>query len=63
MDPVTDLGGAIMQSILGGILKAGWVRKIVGERSLSSPNASEVTPETQAALTKSFSSAEVQVER
>lgn len=57
-----DLGGAIMQSILGGILTAGYAKSL-GNAISSSPDASQVTPETQAALTKSFSSAEVLAER
>ncbi|MGY3554742.1 MFS transporter [Williamsia sp. R60] len=57
-----DLGGAIMQSILGAILTAGYARDFT--KSISdSPDASKVTDETEAALTKSFSSAEVLAER
>jgi len=51
-----DLGGAIMQSILGALLTAGYataMTKAIG----SSPNASQVTSSTQSALTKSFASA------
>jgi MFS family permease len=51
-----DLGGAIMQSILGALLTAGYataMTKAIG----SSPQASSITDATQNALTKSFSSA------
>jgi EmrB/QacA subfamily drug resistance transporter len=52
-----DLGGAIMQSILGALLTAGYASaftKLIAE----SPQASDISDSTQAALTKSFSSAE-----
>jgi EmrB/QacA subfamily drug resistance transporter len=51
-----DLGGAIMQSILGALLTAGYASKItqlIGE----SPESADITQETENALTKSFSSA------
>lgn len=51
-----DLGGAMMQSILGALLTAGYasaVTKAIG----SSPEASQVTTEVQGQLTKSFDSA------
>jgi MFS family permease len=51
-----DLGGAIMQSIFGALLTAGYA-KAVTALIAGSPNASQVTEETQAQLTKSFSSA------
>lgn len=57
-----DLGGAIMQSILGAILTAGYARDFT-KSITDSPEASKVTDETEAALTKSFSSAEVLAER
>ena len=51
-----DLGGAIMQSIFGALLTAGYA-SAVASAIAASPNASEVTDTTQSALTKSFSSA------
>ena len=57
-----DLGGAIMQSILGAILTAGYAHDF-SKSIADSPDASQVTDETEAALTKSFSSAEVLAER
>jgi EmrB/QacA subfamily drug resistance transporter len=51
-----DLGGAIMQSILGAVLTAGYVsafdRLIAG-----SPDASQVTDQVRSELTKSFAGA------
>jgi MFS transporter, DHA2 family, multidrug resistance protein len=51
-----DLGGAIMQSILGALLTAGYAaafaRAIAG-----SPNAAQVTDQLQTQLEKSFASA------
>jgi hypothetical protein len=52
-----DLGGAIMQSILGAILTAGYAHNL-SKQIAGSPDASTITDQTQAALTKSFSSAE-----
>ncbi|MEV0947223.1 MFS transporter [Rhodococcus sp. NPDC049939] len=57
-----DLGGAIMQSILGAVLTAGYAKSLSAAIA-ASPEASQVTPETQAALTKSYSSAVVLAER
>nr|WP_271210343.1 MFS transporter [Rhodococcus wratislaviensis]GLK35539.1 MFS transporter [Rhodococcus wratislaviensis] len=57
-----DLGGAIMQSILGAVLTAGYAKSLSATIA-SSPDSSQITPETQAALTKSYSSAEVLAER
>jgi EmrB/QacA subfamily drug resistance transporter len=57
-----DLGGAIMQSILGAVLTAGYAKSL-SSAIAASPDASQVTPETQATLTKSYSSAEVLAER
>uniref|UniRef100_UPI003D940540 MFS transporter n=1 Tax=Gordonia sp. B7-2 TaxID=3420932 RepID=UPI003D940540 len=57
-----DLGGAILQSILGAILTAGYAKSLT-EQISDSPNADQVTSQTEAALTKSFSSAEVLAER
>jgi EmrB/QacA subfamily drug resistance transporter len=51
-----DLGGAIMQSILGALLTAGYARA-VSSLIASSPDASQVTDQVQSELTKSFSSA------
>jgi hypothetical protein len=51
-----DLGGAIMQSILGALLTAGYARA-VSSMITASPQADQVTSEVQAELTKSFSSA------
>lgn len=51
-----DLGGAIMQSILGALLTAGYAAS-VGKLIAGSPNADQVTASTQSALTKSFDSA------
>ena len=52
-----DLGGAFMQSIFGALLTAGYAVAI-GAAIGASPDASQVTSSTQAALMKSFSSAE-----
>ncbi|MCB0901918.1 MAG: MFS transporter, partial [Actinobacteria bacterium] len=52
-----DLGGAIMQSILGALLTAGYaasVNKLIEQ----SPNSDQVTSAVQSELAKSFSSAE-----
>jgi MFS transporter, DHA2 family, multidrug resistance protein len=49
-----DLGGAIMQSIFGAVLTAGYA---TAAGSLISSSGQDVTSETQAELTKSFSSA------
>ena len=51
-----DLGGAIMQSILGAILTFGYATA-VGNEIASSPNKSLVTTSVQSQLTKSFASA------
>lgn len=51
-----DLGGAIMQSILGALLTAGYAASassLIGD----SPNADQVTASVQSQLTKSYSSA------
>lgn len=52
-----DLGGALMQSIFGALLTAGYAAAATAAIS-SSPNANEVTASTQAQLTKSFDGAE-----
>jgi EmrB/QacA subfamily drug resistance transporter len=52
-----DLGGAIMQSILGALLTAGYAN-VFAKEIAASPQASQVSDETQSALLRSFSSAE-----
>ena len=52
-----DLGGAIMQSILGALLTAGYASAI-NSAIAGSPNADQVTSSVQSQLTKSFASAE-----
>jgi MFS transporter, DHA2 family, multidrug resistance protein len=51
-----DLGGAVMQSILGALLTAGYA-SAVSAAIAASPNADKVTDDVQSELTKSFSSA------
>ena len=51
-----DLGGAIMQSIFGALLTAGYAAA-AGAAIASSPEASKVTENVEGELTKSFSSA------
>jgi EmrB/QacA subfamily drug resistance transporter len=51
-----DLGGAILQSIFGALLTAGYA-KTFAEQIASSPHASSVSEKVQNELTKSFSSA------
>jgi hypothetical protein len=51
-----DLGGAIMQSIFGALLTAGYASAFT-ELIADSPDADSISDSTQAALTKSFSSA------
>jgi EmrB/QacA subfamily drug resistance transporter len=51
-----DLGGAIMQSILGALLAAGYAAS-VGAQIASSPDKSQITTTVQQELTKSFASA------
>ena len=50
-----DLGGAIMQSIFGALLTAGYAASVSSQIAASDKS---VTDSTQAALTKSFASAE-----
>jgi MFS family permease len=57
-----DLGGAIMQSILGAVLTAGYAAA-VGSAIADAPNKDKVTDGVQAELTKSFSSAADTAER
>jgi DHA2 family multidrug resistance protein-like MFS transporter len=53
-----DLGGAIMQSILGAVLTAGYVKAIDAQIAAAPPQTREqVTDQVQAELQKSFSSA------
>ncbi len=51
-----DLGGAIMQSILGALLAAGYATAFA-KQIAASPNASQVSTSVENQLTKSFSSA------
>jgi hypothetical protein len=51
-----DLGGAIMQSILGALLTAGYAAAF-SKAIASSPQSGQVPPNLQSALTKSFASA------
>jgi EmrB/QacA subfamily drug resistance transporter len=51
-----DLGGAIMQSILGALLTAGYAAAISADIA-AAPNKSAITDNVQSELTKSFSSA------
>jgi MFS family permease len=52
-----DLGGALMQSILGALLSAGFASAAAKEIA-ASPNSAHVTTSVENELTKSFSSAE-----
>jgi MFS transporter, DHA2 family, multidrug resistance protein len=52
-----DLGGAIMQSIFGALLAAGYADAVTAQLA-GAPNSAQVTSSVQAELTKSFSSAE-----
>jgi MFS transporter, DHA2 family, multidrug resistance protein len=51
-----DLGGAIMQSILGALLAAGYA-SAANEAIASAPNASQISQSVQSQLTKSFDGA------
>jgi EmrB/QacA subfamily drug resistance transporter len=51
-----DLGGAILQSIFGALLTAGYAKSF-SEQIASSPHAASVSEKVQNELTKSFSSA------
>jgi DHA2 family multidrug resistance protein-like MFS transporter len=57
-----DLGGAIMQSILGAVLTAGYAAA-VGAAIAGAPNRDKITGGVEAELTKSFSSAADAAER
>ncbi|HEY1653126.1 MAG TPA: MFS transporter [Acidimicrobiales bacterium] len=52
-----DLGGAIMQSIMGALLTAGYVAA-ASKAVSSSPHSSQINANVQSELTKSFNSAE-----
>jgi MFS family permease len=52
-----DLGGAIMQSIFGALLAAGYAAAATAAIG-SSPNADQITKSVQSQLTKSFGGAE-----
>ena len=51
-----DLGGAIMQSIMGALLTAGYATSF-SKAIASAPNSSQVTQNVQSELTKSFDGA------
>jgi DHA2 family multidrug resistance protein-like MFS transporter len=51
-----DLGGAVMQSILGALLTAGYAAAFAAAIA-ASPDAADVSSSTQATLTKSYASA------
>ncbi len=57
-----DLGGAILQSILGALLTAGYAASF-SELIEGSPDASAVSTSVESELTKSFSSAEATAEQ
>jgi EmrB/QacA subfamily drug resistance transporter len=57
-----DLGGAIMQSILGALLAAGYATA-VSSAIASAPNAQQISDSLQNQLLKSFSSAEATAEQ
>jgi MFS transporter, DHA2 family, multidrug resistance protein len=57
-----DLGGAIMQSIFGALLTAGYA-SAVSAQIAAAPNADQITESVQAQLTKSFASAAAIAER
>jgi MFS transporter, DHA2 family, multidrug resistance protein len=57
-----DLGGAIMQSVFGALLTAGYA-SAVAAKIAAAPNADQITDSVQAQLTKSFASAASIAER
>jgi MFS transporter, DHA2 family, multidrug resistance protein len=57
-----DLGGAIMQSILGALLTAGYA-SAVGAAIAAAPNQEQITDGVAAQLTKSFAGAEAIAEQ
>jgi hypothetical protein len=52
-----DLGGAVMQSVFGTLLTAGYASAMVASIA-GAPKAAQVSDATQAQLTKSFAGAE-----
>ena len=52
-----DLGGAVMQSIFGALLTAGYASAMAASVA-SAPKATQITDDTQAQLTKSYAGAE-----
>jgi len=52
-----DLGGAIMQSIFGALLTAGYADAVSADIA-TAPNSDQITDSIQSALTKSFAGAE-----
>jgi MFS transporter, DHA2 family, multidrug resistance protein len=57
-----DLGGAIMQSILGALLTAGYA-SVIARSVASSPNRSKITGSVQSQLEKSFAGAQQVAQR
>ena len=57
-----DLGGAVMQSIFGALLTAGYASAI-SSAIAADPDADTISDSTQSALTKSFSSASAVAEQ
>jgi DHA2 family multidrug resistance protein-like MFS transporter len=57
-----DLGGAIMQSILGALLTAGYASAVAADIA-ASPDRQEISDSTEAQLQKSFAGAEEIAER
>jgi MFS transporter, DHA2 family, multidrug resistance protein len=51
-----DLGGAVMQSIFGALLTAGYAAAVTTDLA-NAPNSAQITSSVQNELTKSFSSA------
>ena len=52
-----DLGGAVMQSVFGALLTAGYVSAMAASIA-GAPNAEQISDTTQAQLTKSYAGAE-----
>jgi hypothetical protein len=61
-DPQRDLGGAIMQSIFGALLTAGYASAISASIA-ASPDQDKITDGVQSELTKSFASASATAEQ
>jgi hypothetical protein len=57
-----DLGGAIMQSILGALLTAGYASAVAAAIA-AAPDREKITDETATQLTKSFAGAEEMAEQ